>query len=177
MPSTDAVACARRRIVDVRSVGWSRIAPLRVSRSEMRLRWEAADGGVTDAPVRSELRFFVGGGAWAVLGALAVSAALFFPMLAWPVLGGGALAPLRATVVQLWQDAAWGERPLGLDAIGPADPFSAIIAVIGTLSPGDPSRALVVLWVLALPLAVLGGWFAPTRVTPPSPLRITPAVS
>ncbi|MDQ1073980.1 MULTISPECIES: glycosyltransferase [Microbacterium] len=172
-----AVARARRRIRAVRSVGWSRIAPLRVSRSEMRLRWEAADGGVTDAPVRPELRFFVGGGAWAVLGALAVSAALFFPLLAWPVLGGGALAPLRATVVQLWQDAAWGERPLGLDAIGPADPFSAIIAVIGTLSPGDPSRALVVLWVLALPLAVLGGWFAATRVTESSLLRITAAVA
>ncbi|MEV7767470.1 glycosyltransferase [Microbacterium sp. NPDC086615] len=172
-----AVARARRRIRAVRSVGWSRIAPLRVSRSEMRLRWEAADSGVTDAPVRPELRFFVGGGAWAVLGALAVSAALFFPLLAWPVLGGGALAPLRATVVQLWQDAAWGERPLGLDAIGPADPFSAIIAVIGTLSPGDPSRALVVLWVLALPLAVLGGWFAATRVTESSLLRITAAVA
>ncbi|KTS02822.1 glycosyl transferase, partial [Microbacterium testaceum] len=111
MARVAAVARARRRIRAVRSVGWSRIAPLRVSRSEMRLRWEAADAGVTDAPVRSELRFFVGGGAWAVLGALAVSAALFFPLLAWPVLGGGALAPLRATVTQLWQDAAWGERP------------------------------------------------------------------
>ena len=171
-----AVARARRRIRAVRAVGWSRIAPLRVSRAEMRLRWEG-DGAVVDAPVRSELRFFVGGGAWAVLGALAVSAALFFPLLAWPVLGGGALAPLRATVAQLWQDAAWGLRPLGLDAVGPADPFSAIIAIIGTLSPGDPSRALVVLWVLALPLAVLGGWFAATRVTESSLLRITAAVA
>ena len=171
-----AVARARRRIRAVRAVGWSRIAPLRVSRAEMRLRWEG-DGAVADAPVRSELRFFVGGGAWAVLAALAVSAALFFPLLAWPVLGGGALAPLRATVAQLWQDAAWGLRPLGLDAVGPADPFSAIIAIIGTLSPGDPSRALVVLWVLALPLAVLGGWFAATRVTESSLLRITAAVA
>ncbi|MDF2992319.1 MAG: putative glycosyltransferase [Microbacterium sp.] len=171
-----AVARARRRIRTVRAVGWSRIAPLRVSRGEMRLRWEA-DGAVVDAPVRSELRFFTGGGAWAVLGALAVSAALFFPLLAWPVLGGGALAPLRATVVQLWQDAAWGSRALGWDAVGPADPFSAVIALIGTLSPGDPSRALVVLWVLALPLAVLGGWFAATRITESSLLRITAAVA
>ncbi|WZH37183.1 MAG: glycosyl transferase [Microbacterium enclense] len=171
-----AVARARRRIRTVRAVGWSRIAPLRVSRGEMRLRWES-DGAVVDAPVRSELRFFTGGGAWAVLGALAVSAALFFPLLAWPVLGGGALAPLRATVVQLWQDAAWGSRALGWDAVGPADPFSAVIALIGTLSPGDPSRALVVLWVLALPLAVLGGWFAATRITESSLLRITAAVA
>jgi len=171
-----AVARARRRIRAVRAVGWSRIAPLRVSRAEMRLRWEA-DGSVADAPVRSELRFFVGGGAWAVLGALAVSAALFAPLLAWPVLGGGALAPLRATVAQLWQDAAWGSRALGWDAVGPADPFSAVIALIGTLSPGEPSRALVVLWVLALPLAVLGGWFAATRITESSLLRITAGVA
>ncbi len=171
-----AIARARRRIRSSRVVGWSRLAPLRVSRSEMRLRWES-DVADPDAPVRSELRFFVGGGAWAVLGALAVSAALFAPLLAWPVLGGGALAPLRQNVAQLWQDAAWGARPLGLDAIGPADPFSALVALIGTLSPGDPSRAFVVLWVLALPLAVLGGWFAATRVTESSMLRIVAGVA
>lgn len=171
-----AVARARRRIRAVRTVGWSRIAPLRVSRAEMRVRWQG-DVGDPDAPVRSELHFFVGGGAWTVLGALAVSVALFAPLLAWPVLGGGGLAPLRANVGQLWQDAAWGLRPLGLDAVGPADPFSAVVALIGTLSPGDPSRAFVVLWVLALPLAVLGGWFAATRVTESSPLRIVAAIA
>lgn len=171
-----AVARARRRIRTVRSVGWSRITPLRVSRAEMRVRWQG-DASDPDAPVRSELKFFVGGGAWAVLGALAVSVALFAPLLAWPVLGGGALAPLRANVAQLWQDAAWGQRPLGLDAIGPADPFAALVALVGTLSPGDPSRAFVVLWVLALPLAVLGGWFAATRVTESSLLRIVAAIA
>ncbi|WP_270352321.1 glycosyltransferase [Microbacterium testaceum] len=171
-----AVARARRRIRTSRRVGWSRIAPLRVSRADMRMRWEG-DVADPDAPVRSELRFFTGGGAWAVLGALAVSAALFAPLLAWPVLGGGGLVPLRATVTQLWQDAAWGARPLGWDAVGPADPFSALVALLGTLSPGDPSRAFVVLWVLALPLAVLGGWFAATRVTESSLLRIVAAVA
>ncbi|WP_396643687.1 glycosyltransferase [Microbacterium sp.] len=171
-----AVARARRRIRTVRTVGWSRIAPLRISRTEMRLRWES-DAGESNAPVRSELRFFVGGGAWTVLGALAVSALLFAPLLAWPVLGGGALAPLRATVAGLWQDAAWGARPLGLDVVGPADPFSALLALIGSLSPAEPSRALVVLWILALPLAVLGGWFAATRVTESSLLRITAALA
>lgn len=170
-----AVARARRRIRAVRSVGWSRIAPLRVTRGEMRLRLDG--DGDTTAPVRTELRFFIGGGAWTVLGALAVSAALFAPLLAWPVLGGGALVPLRATVRGIWQDAAWGLRPLGLDAIGPADPFSALVALIGSLSPGDPSRAFVVLWVLALPLAVLGGWFAATRVTESSLLRIVTAIA
>ncbi|MFX7052312.1 hypothetical protein ABTH91_19955, partial [Acinetobacter baumannii] len=68
-------------------------------------------------------------------------------------------------------------RPLGLDVVGPADPFSALLALIGSLSPAEPSRAIVVLWILALPLAVLGGWFAATRVTESSLLRITAAVA
>ncbi|UUT35725.1 hypothetical protein [Microbacterium elymi] len=67
-------------------------------------------------------------------------------------------------------------RPTGLDEVAPADPFSAVMAVLGTLWPGDPSRALVLLWLLALPLAVLGAWFAATRVTDRSMLRITAAV-
>lgn len=171
-----SVARARRRIRATRAVGWSRINPLRVTRGEMRLRLDG-DGSDASTPVRSELRFFVGGGAWAVLGALAVSALLFARLLPWPVLGGGGLVPLRATVAQLWEDAAWGVRPLGLDAVGPADPFSSVIALIGTLSPGDPSRALVVLWVLALPLAVLSGWFAATRVTESSLLRIVAGIA
>ncbi|MFZ8758014.1 glycosyltransferase [Microbacterium sp. HMH0099] len=170
-----AVARARRRIRTTRGVGWSRIAPLRITRGEMRLRLDG--DGDTTAPVRSELRFFTGGGAWVVLGALAVSAALFSRLLAWPVLGGGGLLPLRATVSQLWEDAGWGLRPLGLDAIGPADPFASLVALLGSLSPGDPSRAFVVLWVLALPLAVLGGWFAATRVTESALLRIVVAIA
>ena len=62
---------------------------------------------------RSDLRFFAGGGAWLVLAALAVSVAAFPALLAWPVLGGGALQPLATTVGQLWNDAAYGQRALG----------------------------------------------------------------
>ena len=60
-----------------------------------------------------------------------------------------------------------------MDTIGPADPFAAVIAVIGSAWPSEPSRAIVLLWVLALPLAALGGWFVATRVTDRSVLRIT----
>src|SRR5690606_32256563 len=57
-----------------------------------------------------------------------------------------------------------------------ADPFAGVVAVLGTLWPGAPSYALVLLWLLALPLAVLGGWFAATRFTDRSALRILFAV-
>lgn len=162
-----SVAAARGRIRRTRTVGWPQLAPLRVTTAQLRHRLD--DDG--DAGDHHDLRFFTGGGAWLVLAALVLSAAALPSLLAWPVLGGGALAPLRATLVQLWEDAAWGLRPLGWDLVGPADPFSGLVALLGSLSPWEPSRAVVVLWLLALPLATLGGWFAATRVTGRSVLR------
>lgn len=165
-----AVARSRAAIRAFRSASWSNIAPLRITRAELRRQLD--DGHGSEGGAVNELRFFSGGGAWAVLAALVVGIAVFTPLLAWPALGGGALLPLRDTVAALWADAAWGLRGLGLDVVGPADPFAGVIAVLGTLWPGSPSFALVLLWLLALPLAVLGGWFAATRVTDRAGLRI-----
>lgn len=166
-----AVARARTRIAATRRVSWSQLAGLRVSRAEEREHAEDEADDSAGRHHRGELRFFSGGGAWLVLAALVASASFFTALLAWPVIGGGALLPLRATVGQLWADAAYGQRALGLDSAGPADPFAAVIAVLGSLTPWRPSLSLVVLWVLALPLAALGGWFAATRVTDRSLLR------
>lgn len=170
-----AVVRSRRRLRASRRSGWARIAPLRVTREQLRVRLDG-DGADPDAPIRSDLRFFTGGGAWTVLAALAVSVAAFPKLLAWSSLGGGGLLPLSSTLGELWAHAAYGQRAIGLDDVGAADPFAAVVAAIGSLSPVDPSRALVVLWLLALPLAVLGGWFAATRVTERSGLRIVAAV-
>jgi GT2 family glycosyltransferase len=164
-----AIVRARRRLARPRSVPWAQLAPLRITQSELR---ERLDGEPDAADRRGDLRFFSGGGAWLVLGALVASAAAFTALLAWPVLGGGGLLPLRSGLAQLWSDGAYGLRALGLDTIGPADPFAVVIAVVGTLWPSEPSRALVLLWVAALPLAALGGWFAATRVTESSGLRL-----
>src|SRR5690606_28953736 len=110
-------------------------------------------------------------------GALVASVAAFTPLLAWPVLGGGGLLPLSDSVAQLWRSAGWGLRATGLGEIGPADPFAAVLAGIGSLWPANPSAVLVLLWVLALPLAVLGGWFAATRITDRSSLRIVGGIA
>ncbi len=174
-----AIARSRARIRRARRIPWSQLAPLRVTRGDLARRLDDdVDGASTDAaPLRGELRFFSGGGAWLVLAALAASVAAFPALLAWSVLNGGALQPLAANISTLWSDAAYGQRVLGLDTIGPADPFAAVVAVLGSLSPFEPSRAIVVLWVLALPLAALGGWFAATRVTERSLLRIAGGVA
>jgi len=167
-----AIARSRGRIRRTRRASWAQIAPLRFTGHQLRQRLDEDRGVVDSAPVRGELGFFTKGGAWLVLAALVVSVASFASLLAWPVLGGGALQPLRATVAQLWADATFGLRPLGWETIGAADPFSAVIAVIGSLSPFEPSHAIVVLWILAMPLAALGGWFAAVRVTDRGSLRV-----
>lgn len=162
----------RRRLRNARTASWALLAPLRTSQAELRERLDDEPEVAIGGHRRSDLRFFSGGGAWLVLAALVGSIAAFPALLAWPVLGGGALQPLATTVGQLWNDAAFGQRALGLATIGPADPFAAVVAVLGSLSPWAPSRALVLLWIAALPLAALGGWFAATRVTERSGLRL-----
>jgi GT2 family glycosyltransferase len=165
-----SIARSRARIRSSRTASWALIAPLRVSQRE--LREQLDDDADPSAPIRrGELRFFTGGGAWLVLGAVVLSIAAFPALAAWPVLGGGGLQPLATDAAQLWSAAAYGLRASGLDTIGPADSFAAVLAVLGSLWPLEPSRAMVLLWLAALPLAALGGWFAATRVTDRSLLR------
>ncbi|BDV30055.1 glycosyltransferase [Microbacterium terricola] len=172
-----SVAHARGSIRRTRSAPWSLLAPLRISQATLRERLEDdPDAAEVSAVHRTDLRFFSGGGAWLVLAALVVSAVSFTSLLVWPVLGGGGLQPLRSTVLQLWLDAAYGRRALGLETIAPADPFAVVIAALGSLWPGSPSKILVIVWILALPLAALGGWFAATRVTERPLLRIAGGV-
>ncbi|MFE1665598.1 glycosyltransferase [Microbacterium sp. P02] len=175
-----AVARARGRIRRSRTTSWAQLASLRVGYGQLRRRFDSESDDIPQAGAdrpRDELRFFSGGGAWLVLAGAVLAVVAFPALLAWPVLGGGALEPLRATVGQLWADAAYGMRATGLDTTGPADPFAAVIAVVGSLWPGNPSRALVLLWICALPLAALGGWFLATRLTERPLLRIVGGAS
>ena len=174
-----AVSRARARIrravagADLRA-RWAQLAPLRADRRRLRDRL-ALDVIEAEPDVRGALRFFSGGGAWAVLAFALIGVVAFFPLIAWPVLGGGALQPLRSALSALWLDAAAGQRPLGWDLAGPADPFSAVIALLGSLTPWHPSQSLVVLWVLALPLAALAGWFGASRLSEKAGARIAGA--
>jgi len=168
---------ARRRVARTRTQPWSALAPLRMSEGELRreLALRADEPAETEAG-HTELHFFTGGGAWLVLAGLVLSVLVFTPLLAWSTLGGGALLPLHTTVAGLWSEAAYGVRAAGLGTSGAADPFAAVIALLGSLTWWAPSQAMVVLWIIALPLALLGGWFAATRVTDRSGLRIAAAI-
>ncbi|MBW8872254.1 MAG: glycosyltransferase [Leifsonia sp.] len=168
-----AVSNARRRLASAREVGWAAVAPLRVPSAAVRraraLKREAAT--VRQQGERQDLDFFGTGGGWAVLAALLVGVALFFPLVGSGALSGGGLLPLDASVGQLWANLGYGWRDVSLGFTGAADPFSAVLAVLGTLTFWQPSLSLVLLWVLALPLAALGAWLAAARLTTRPTLR------
>ncbi len=172
------IAHARKNLHNAKNTGWSAISPLRIPFAEVRrrrlLRREA--GAPVYTVERSELRFFTGGGGWLVIASALASVGLFFALLAAPAVEGGGMLPLSASVAGLWQNIGFGWRDISIGFTGAADPFSVVMALLGTVTFWDPSYALVLLTLLALPLATLGGWFAATRLTESSAYRIVGAV-
>ena len=153
--SGTAVSSARSRLARGRRVGWAAIEPLRMPRDEARRRRAIArDAALSaredDRPPRPD--FLPGGGlivaVLAVIGAIAAA-----PLFGAPALLGGALAPLAPDLATLWSGLTATENAA-------ADPFAFVLALLGTLTPWQPSLALVVLWVAALPLAGLAAWWA-----------------
>ncbi|MGN6326473.1 glycosyltransferase family 2 protein [Pseudolysinimonas sp.] len=159
------VPAARRRLRRGRRIGWNALAPLRVPRDELRERRATARERAAEAagPELVRASFLSGGLAVTVLAAV-VGVALSWRLFSATALEGGALRPL-ADVGTMWARIGWGPRPAGAGLTGPSDPFSAILAVLGSLTPWNPSLALVLLWITALPLSALGAWWAATRVS------------
>ncbi|MDH6235967.1 glycosyltransferase [Cryobacterium sp. CG_9.6] len=172
------VARARRRLASTKKLGWTSIASLRVTSAEMRrrraLQREASLAGIRGD--RPEIRFFASGGAWTLLASGLLSAIIFAPLLNARSLTGGGMLPLSDNVTELWSSATYGWRDVGLGFVGAADPFSAVLAVLGSLTAWAPSFSLVLLYLLALPLAALGAWMAATRFTERGALRAIAAV-
>lgn len=158
---------ARSRRTRAQSAGWSAIAPLRMPFADARriraLKRETALLALQGE--RQEFNFFTTGGAWTVVAALLVSIIIFFPVLGSSALVGGGFQPLSSSLDQLWQNASYGWRDINVGLVGPADPFSAVLAVLGTLTFWQPSLALVILYIVALPLSALGAWLAAARLS------------
>lgn len=162
------VAPARARIRRTRALGWAAIAPLRVPGDQVReLRAVARDRAAGERAEADLVRapFFGGGGAAVTLIAAVLGIGLFWRLLGAQALSGGALLPLGGDVGTLWSRMLAGLRPVGVGLSGPPDPFSAVVAVLGSLTPWDPSFSLVLLWITALPFAALAAWWCATRFT------------
>lgn len=168
-----AVSNARRRLAKAKTVTWAAVAPLRIPFADVRraraLKREAAL--VRQQGERHELDFWGTGGGWTVLTALVISIALYYPLASSTAITGGGMLPLDTSVGQLWANLGYGWRDVNLGFVGAADPFSAVLAVLGTLTFWQPSASLVGVWLLAVPLAALGAWLAAARLTVRPTLR------
>ena len=162
---------ARAGIRRTRRVGWAALATLRIQpevvrerRASARDRAHAASG--TPDLVRAG---FVPGGLAVTAFAAVLGVVLGIRLFGANALSGGGLLPLADDIGSLWANlgwttsAGWGRDGLGL--AGPADPFSAVLAVLGSLTPWNPSFALVLLWLVAPPLAALAAWWCATRLS------------
>lgn len=160
------VPAARRAIRRTRRVGWASIAALRIPPDVVRERRASArdrEQALSGLPDIVRAPFLPGGLAITVIAA-AFGVVLTVRLLGASALTGGALRPLARDPGSLWSGLGWGPRDgIGLD--GPADPFHAVLAVLGSLTPGNPSLALVVLWVAAPALAAVAAWWAATRLS------------
>lgn len=162
------VAPARKSIRSTRSLGWGAIAPFRMPWLEVReLRANRRESRVfaeSGGPQKQRASFISDGGAWTILVLLAIGVIAFGPYLAATALTGGGLAPLSASVAELWSNVGYGWRDVGAGFVGAADPFAWVLAVLGTLTFWNPSLSIVLLFIIALPLAGLGAWWAATRL-------------
>ncbi len=154
-----AIIASRRRIRAHNTAGWAAIRPLRIDPKSVRtarmIDREAilASSGLQ----RRELHFISSGGLAVLAAAIVATVALTWWAFPHTSLAGGGLAPL-SSLDQLW----WNTR--ALDGV-PADPFAWVLALLGTLTFWNPSHAIVLLIIAAIPLTALGAWIWAAQLT------------
>jgi len=161
------VGPSRRNFSRNRVLRWTAIAPLRMPWTELREarahQRELSTAPVLDGSARIRPSFLSAGGAWIVLLLAVTGAITFSTFIGAAALTGGGLAPLSDSLGNLWGNIGYGWRSVGAGFVGAADPFAAVLAVIGTLSFWAPSAGIVALYVVALPLAGLAAWWCAAR--------------
>ncbi|WIB76333.1 glycosyltransferase [Curtobacterium sp. MCPF17_002] len=162
------VGRARKVLGRNKKLGWAAVEPLRVSwRRVHERRTTSRDvelARVEDAPI-ARASFLGDGGIWVVLAAAVLSVVTLYPLLGSPALTGGGLLPLSTDVARLWQNVGYGWHSIGTGFTGPSDPFAAVVAVLGSITFWSPSTSVVLVMLVAFPVAALGSWFAIRKVT------------
>lgn len=161
-----SVPSARRRLRRHRVLGWASIGALRMPWAEVRER-RASDRAASLPAVepRTTPGFFGAGGAWVVLLALLAGVLGFGRFINAPAIIGGAVAPLSASIGELWSHVGTAWRDVGVGVFGPGDPFTAVLAGLGSLTFWSPSLSIVLLWILAMPLSALTAWWCAARLS------------
>jgi hypothetical protein len=156
---------ARAHLRRTRTLDWVGIGDLRMRWAEVRERRAQERASVANlaTPVRVGPGFFAGGGAWTVLIAALAGFVAFGHFMDGRAIAGGGLTPLSATVGQLWSHTGYAWRDVGSGFIGAADPFSYVLALMGSATFWAPSLSVIVLYLAALPLAALSAWWCAAR--------------
>ncbi|MCU1557939.1 MAG: glycosyltransferase family 2 protein [Microbacteriaceae bacterium] len=173
---------ARRNLRANRQVGWASIAPLRMPPAEARERRRqfreqanSASTGAASAPAAAA-GFVTHGGLWTVLVVAVIGVIAWGQLLGATSVAGGTMTSLSATVGELWSHVGYGWREVGVGFVGASDPFAYLLAVLGSITFWAPSFSIVLLYVLAMPLAALGAWFAARHVTTRPMLPVLAAI-
>lgn len=163
------VVVSRRNLARSKRLRWSAIAPFRMAPAEVRrLRSHQRDAHaspVFDGTERIRPGFFSAGGAWTVLFLVVAGVVVFGRFLGASAVEGGGAAPLSSSVAELWASVGVGYHPVGTGFVGAADPFAAVLAVLGSLAFWAPSSSIVALYLFAIPLAGLGAWWCAARLS------------
>lgn len=154
-----AIIASRKRIRANQPAGWAAVRPLRVDPKTVRTARMIDREAILAAQGRlaRELHFISSGGLAVLVVSLVVSLALTWWSLGLTSVTGGGLAPL-SPIGELWQNTR------AIDGV-PADPFTWVLAVLGSLTFWNPSHAIVLFMIAAIPLASLGGWIWAAQLT------------
>lgn len=157
--SPGAILASRRRISRVNTAGWAAVRPLRVDPKTVRTTRMIDREAILAAQGRQarEVHFVSTGGLATLSAAVVVAVATLWWAIPRTSLAGGALAPL-SPIGELWRNT------LTQNGV-PADPFAWVLAILGSVTFWNPSHAVVVLILLAIPLASLGGWVWGAQLT------------
>ncbi|MEP6481853.1 MAG: glycosyltransferase family 2 protein [Rhodoglobus sp.] len=159
------VPAARRTLRRGRRLGWAAIAPLRMPWSQVRELRNQQRASDSIPAVRTGPGFFAGGGAWVVVLAALAGVVAFGHFASAPALAGGGLTPLSASVGELWSHVGVAWRDIGSGFVGAADPFSYLLAVLGSITFWSPSSTVVAIYLIALPLSALSAWWCAARLS------------
>ena len=160
------VVAARRNLRRNKRVGFAAVDPLRMPWAELReRRAHERHGDSPDAAFEvARPKFFNNGGAWTVLLAGILGMLTFSRFVDARALSGGGLLPLSATVPELWAHVGYGWNDLAQQVVA-ADPFAAVLAVLGSLTFWNPSFSIVLVYLVALPLAALAAWLCAASIS------------
>lgn len=161
-----AIARARRRIAATRTSRWRSLRPLRASWRTVRTQRRAlGDPDRMHTAVDERIGFVEGAGLWVTALAVVVGIVLTPQLIGASSAVGGGLLPLSASLSELWSNTLAGPRDTLGDVVGASDPFVLLLALLGSLTPWQPSTAVVLLLFLAPAIASLAAFFSVRRMT------------